>query len=249
MIGFIWAHLIWHPSTFLGLIGAGLAVALRDPLMSIAARLAIFAGHIYSVGDRVEVNQMKGDVIDIGFFYTRLMEIGNWIGGDQYTGRVVQFSNSILFGAPVFNYTQHFEYIWDEVMLPVTYRSNIKAASDILMDAGSKYTQKFLERAEKQLEGMQRYFLVPRFELEPNVYIKVTSNWIELTMRYVVDPKQRRTASTFIYEDIFAQVKDRKDIIIASETTDVTVHTSGADMVKFETDGEPARKSEKPRAA
>ena len=90
----LWAKLVPHASTFLGLIGAGLAVALREPLLSIAGRVAIFFGHMYTVGDRIEINKLSGDVIDVGFFYTRMMEIGNWIGGDQYSGRIIQFANA-----------------------------------------------------------------------------------------------------------------------------------------------------------
>ena len=120
----LWSKALPHTSTFLGLIGAGLAIALREPLLSIAGRLAVFAGHMYSVGDRIEINKMSGDVIDIGFFYTRMMEIGNWVKGDQYSGRIIQFANAQIFGTAVFNYTQNFSYIWDEIKLPITYASS-----------------------------------------------------------------------------------------------------------------------------
>src|SRR5690349_1000280 len=141
----LWARTLQHAGTFLGLVGGGLAIALREPLLSVAGRIAILAGHIYTVGDRIQVEDITGDVIDVGFFYTRLMELGNWIGGDQATGRIVQFSNSKIFGnTPVFNYTRHFAYIWDELMLPVTYSSNLHAAAQILLDAGSEYSREFL---------------------------------------------------------------------------------------------------------
>jgi small-conductance mechanosensitive channel len=78
-----------------------------------ASRVAIFAGKMYSVGDRVQLETMSGDLIDVGFFYTRMMEIGNWIGGDQASGRIVQLPNSKVFGNQIFNYTQNFDYIWD----------------------------------------------------------------------------------------------------------------------------------------
>jgi len=220
----LWARPMQHTGTFLGLIGAGVAVALRDPLLSVAGRIAIFAGNMYSVGDRIEINKMTGDIIDVGFFYTRMMEVGNWIGGDQVTGRLVQFSNSRVFGHAVFNYTQNFAYIWDEVKIPITYESNMQDTTRILLDVGGEYTQEFLKGARTQLEQMRRYFLVPEFELEPQVYVKVTSNWIELTMRYVVDPKKRRSASSFIYTEVFSRMQGRKDITIASETMDLSVH-------------------------
>ncbi len=222
-IAILWARLFHNRGTFFGLVGAGVAVALREPLLSIVSRLAIFAGHIYTAGDRIEVEKMSGDVIDIGFFYTRLMEIGNWLGGDQVTGRIVQISNAQVFGKPVFNYTRNFAYIWDEVCLPITYDSNMQEATKILLDVGGEYTKDFLQGARQEMDQMQRYFLVPKFELDPQVYVKITSNWLQLTMRYLVEPKKRRAASSFIYGEVFKRVQQRKDIQIASETMDLTV--------------------------
>jgi small-conductance mechanosensitive channel len=225
----LWSRLFHAKGTFWGLIGAGVAVALKDPLLSIAGRIAIFAGHIYSVGDRIEISQLTGDVVDVGFFYTRMMELGNWIGGDQATGRMVQFSNSIIFGNPVYNYTQNFSYIWDEIQLPVTYASNVQESTKILIEVGKQYTREFLEGAQAQMHRMRRYFLVPEFELEPTVYMKVTSNWVELTLRYLVEPKKRRSATNFIYGEVFKRVQQRQDISIASETMDLSVHRPSED--------------------
>jgi len=229
VIAALWSRLFHAKGTFWGLIGAGVAVALKDPLLSIAGRVAIFAGHIYSVGDRIQITQLTGDVVDVGFFYTRMMELGNWIGGDQATGRMVQFSNSIIFGNPVYNYTQNFSYIWDEIQLPITYSSNVQEANKILIEVGKQYTREFLEGAQAQMQRMKRYFLVPEVELEPTVYLKVTSNWVELTLRYLVEPKKRRAASNFIYAEVFKRVQQRKDINIASETMDLSVHSPGGE--------------------
>jgi small-conductance mechanosensitive channel len=222
-IALLWAKLIPRKGTFFGLLGAGLAIALREPLLSIAGRIAIFAGGMYSAGDRIEINKMTGDVIDVGFFYTRLMEVGNWIAGDQFSGRIVQFANAQIFGTPVFNYTRDFGYLWDEIKLPVTYASNVKEAKRIMKDIGAGYSKDFLKGAEAQMQRMHRYFMVPRVDLDPQVYIKITDNWVELTLRYVVDPHKRRQASSYIFEKLFEAVQKRDDIAIASSTMEVTV--------------------------
>lgn len=237
----LWSKVFQHTSTFLGLIGAGLAVALREPLLSIAGRIAIFVGHMYTVGDRIEINKMSGDVIDVGFFYTRMMEIGNWIGGDQYSGRIIQFANAQIFGAAVFNYTRNFAYIWDEIKLPVTYASNVKAATDLLKRVGGEYSREFMEGAEAEVHKMQRIFMVPTFELQPSVFMKVTDNWVELTLRYLVDPHKRRSATTFIFGEVFRQIRERDDIDIASSTMTLTVQR--------EDDGPKQTLPETPKAA
>ncbi len=224
----LWARLLQHTGTFLGILGAGLAVALREPLLSIAGRVAILSGHMFNIGDRIELNKMSGDVIDVGFFYTRLMEIGNWISADQATGRIVQIPNSSIFGTPIFNYTQAFSYIWDELKLPITYDSNLDSASQLLVQVGAEYTREFLSDAEKDIQAMRRSYLVPNIELKPTVFLKVTDNWLELCLRYVVDPKKRRVASDFMFRQIFQRIKENDDIHIASETMELTVQPKKA---------------------
>jgi small-conductance mechanosensitive channel len=222
----LWARLLEHTGTFLGILGAGLAVALREPLLSIAGRIAILAGHMFSVGDRIQIDKLSGDVIDVGFFYTRMMEIGNWIQADQVTGRILQMPNSLIFGTPIFNYTQNFSFIWDEIKLPITYDSNYEKASKILHDAAAEYSREFLQGAEQQLDEMRKYFLVPAMDVKPTVFLKVTDNWLELSLRYVTDPKKRRAATNFLFTEIFKRVREEDDIQIASSTMDLTIHDS-----------------------
>lgn len=222
----LWGRLFHNKGTFFGLIGAGLAIALREPLLSIAGRVAIFAGHMYGVGDRIEVNKISGDVIDVGMFYTRMMEIGNWITADQATGRIVQMPNSQIFGTPVYNYTQNFSYLWDQVDLPITYTSNLEAATRIMSDAGNEYSKEFLQRAQQDLEQMRHNYLVPAFELKPHVFVSFDSNYVTLTMRYIVDPHQRRGARSFLSSSMLAKIKERNDIQFGSTTSDITVHGS-----------------------
>ncbi len=183
---------------------------------------------MFNIGDRIELNRMSGDVIDVGFFYTRMMEIGNWISADQATGRIVQIPNSSIFGTPIFNYTQAFSYIWDELRLPITYDSNFDSAAQILAEVGGEYTKEFLAGAERDIAEMQRSYLVPKIELKPTVFLKITDNWLELSLRYVVDPKKRRVASDFMFRQIFQRIMQRDDIRIASETMDLTVQPKRA---------------------
>lgn len=224
LIVVLWARLLEHTGTFLGILGAGVAIALREPLLSIAGRIAILAGRMFSVGDRIQIHNMSGDVIDVGFFYIRMMEIGNWIKADQATGRILQIPNSQVFGTPIYNYTQNFSYIWDEVVLPITYASNLEAATQILTEVGAQYTREFMQTAEADLERMRRSFLIPAFDLKPHVFLRVTSNWLELSLRYVTDPKKRRQATNFIFQEVFKRLREHNDIQIGSTTMDLTIH-------------------------
>jgi small-conductance mechanosensitive channel len=224
IVALFWVRLFQSKSTFFGLLGAGFAVALREPLLSIAARISISAGRMYGVGDRIEFQGMAGDVIGLGVFYTRMLELGNWIHGDQATGRIVQFPNSSIYQNPVYNYTRDFAYIWDEVALPITYASNADTAKEILLAVGREYTAKFVSDAEGQLQHLRDNFFLPDLNLEPTVFTRITSNYIELRMRYLVDPRRRRVASSYLYEHIFRGVRAAEGIDIGSDTMDLTVH-------------------------
>jgi hypothetical protein len=123
----------------------------------------------------------------------------------------------------------------------------MKAATDILLEVGNCYTRDFLEGAQREVQRMQRYFAVENFELKPQVYVKVTTNWVGLTLRYIVDPKKRRVASTYIYREVFDRIFERKDIQIGSDTMNVTVEQAKTEKNKQEQ--ESAAREREERAA
>jgi len=165
-----------------------------------------------------------------------MLEIGNWIHGDQATGRIVQFPNSAVYQNSVYNYTQNFSFIWDELSLPVTYASDVPAARDILVKTGEEYTRDFLGNAKGELDQLRSEYLLPDLNLKPTVYMKVTSNYVQLTMRYLVDPRKRRPASSWLYERIFDRVRANDKISIGSDTMDLTVHGPGKKETPDESD-------------
>jgi len=116
----------------LGVAGAGIAFALQEVIASVAGWLAISFGGFFKTGDRIQLGGIKGDVIDVGVLRTTVMEIGDWISGDQYSGRVVRIANSFVFKEPVFNYSGDFPFLWDEIKIPVKYGSDHKLAREIL---------------------------------------------------------------------------------------------------------------------
>lgn len=107
-----------------GVAGAGVAFALQEVIASAAGWVVVSVGNYYSIGDRVRLGGIKGDVIDIGILRTTLMEVGDWVNGDLYNGRIVRIANSFVFKEPVFNYAGDFPFLWDEITLPVRYGSD-----------------------------------------------------------------------------------------------------------------------------
>jgi small-conductance mechanosensitive channel len=178
--------------TLLTVIGAGLAIALREALLSVAGWLRIIFMTPFTPGDRIEINGVRGDVIDVRVLRTTLMEIGGWVQADQSTGRIVHIPNSWLFEHALFNYTRGFHFIWNEVSVVVSFRSDWETARD-LMQAMAEETSGIAEQqAAQQIRELSREFLIHYSILTPFVYVRIVENGVRLTMRYLCDVRKRR---------------------------------------------------------
>lgn len=176
----------------LTVVGAGLAIALREALLSVAGWLRIVLVHPYQQGDRIEINGVRGDVIDIRVMRTTLMEIGGWVDADQSTGRLVHIPNAWVFLYPVYNYTQGFRFIWNELSVTVTFRSDWQAARDIMESLARESTAIVERQVAEEIRQMSREFLVHYSILTPFVYVRIVENGIRLTLRYLCEARKRR---------------------------------------------------------
>ena len=134
LIGRIWFEGMASVATFLGLLSAGLAIALRDPVTDMAGWLFLVWRKPFSVGDRIEIADRKGDVIDVRFFKFTILEIGNWTTSDQSTGRVIHIPNHFILQNSIANYTSDFNFIWNEIPIVVTFESDWRKAKKIITE-------------------------------------------------------------------------------------------------------------------
>jgi small-conductance mechanosensitive channel len=179
----------------IGVAGAGIAFALQEVIGSIAGWIAISFGSFYAPGDRVELGGIRGDVIDIGILRTTLMEMGQWVNSDLYTGRVVRIANSFVFKQPVFNYSGDFPFLWDEFRVPVMHGSDHRLARQLLEQAlQEELPPAQMEAARGAWQRLLRRYLLENASLEPQVSLVITDDWLEFTLRYLVDVKQRRAS-------------------------------------------------------
>lgn len=206
----------------IGLFSAGLAFALQEVILSIAGWFAIFGSNMYKPGDRIEINGVKGDVIDIGVTKTTLMEIGEWVKSDNYSGRIVQISNSFVFKGPVHNYSTDFPFVWDEIDLPIKYGSDIQLANQIILDAARTSLSVYADFAKTHWKNMVGKYLIENAYVEPSLAMKLTDNWIEFNLRYVVDYKKRRMTKHQLFTDIYdAIIKTEGKVVLASATFEI----------------------------
>lgn len=129
----------------IGLLTAGITITLQELILSIAGSFYIFFVQVYKPGDRIEINGIKGDIIDIDSIYTTMMEIGEWVSSDNYSGRIVKLSNAFVFKGPVYNYSQDFPFLWDEFNLPIRYGSDMELAKSIVIEVAQRHLAGFME--------------------------------------------------------------------------------------------------------
>lgn len=188
----------------LGVASAGIAFALQEVIVSIAGWIALSFGQFYRIGDRVQLGGIKGDVIDIGVLRTTVMEMGEWVKADQYNGRIVRIANSYVFKEPVHNYSGDFPFVWDELIVPIKYGSDHHLARSIILGAANKVVGNFSQEAEKSWKEVTIKYAVENAMVEPAVFLIANDNWMEFTLRYVVDFKKRRSTK----DEIFSYILD-----------------------------------------
>ncbi|MES2123725.1 MAG: mechanosensitive ion channel domain-containing protein [Gemmatimonadota bacterium] len=203
----------------LGVAGAGIAFALQEVIASFAGWFAIAMSGFYRTGDRVQLGGIRGDVVDIGVLRTTLMELGEWVHGDLYTGRLVRIANSFVFKEPVFNYSSDFPFLWDEITLPVKYGSDWKTARTLLAGVADEVVGDYSRGAATAWQQITRSFLVEDAAVDPMVTLVANDNWIEFTLRYVVDYKSRRLTKDRLFTRILEEVETSGGRIAIASTT------------------------------
>ncbi|MCF8710173.1 mechanosensitive ion channel family protein [Rhizorhapis sp. SPR117] len=219
-------------SVIIGAVGAGIAFALQEVIASIAGWVALSFGSFYKPGDRVQLGGIKGDVIDIGILRTTLMEIGGWVDGDQYNGRMVRVANSFVFKEPVFNYSGEFPFLWDEFKLPVRYGSDWKLAQGLIEEAVLANVGNYAKQSEELWNHVARRFMIEQARVAPMVTLVATDNWIEFTARYIVDYKARRSTKDAIMRALLERIDASEGKVQMASTTIELVSPSAANAAR-----------------
>ena len=233
ILGFvsIWFDNPARLATGVGLLGAGLAFALQKVVTSFAGYFVILRGKTFNVGDRITMGGVRGDVIALNFIQTVIMEMGEppsvqgsdpgqWVQSRQYSGRIVTVTNSKIFDEPVYNYTRDFPYIWEEIHIPISYKDDRYVAEQILLAAAEKETVRISDMAEDTLAVLEQRFSIKKLELKPRVFMRLTDNWVELTVRFLCKDHNIRGLKDRMSREIIDNL-DKAKIGIASGTYEI----------------------------
>ena len=217
-LGVIWFAGLERIATFAGILGAGLAVALHDTIANIAGFLFIMIRRPFEVGDRIEIEGVAGDVIDIRVFQFSLLEIGNWVDADQSTGRILQVPNGKVLRAVTASFNKGFDYIWHEIPVLITFESDWKKAKGILEAIVDDDSFVVAEEVERQVRRAASRYLIYSGKVTPIVYTSVRDSGVLLTVRYMTKPKTRRGTEQRLWEQILEQFAESDDIELAYPT-------------------------------
>lgn len=212
---------IWVPNArtvlaIVALFAAALTVTLSRPITNVLAWLVIVTRAPVRVGDRIEVNGVLGDVVDIGLLHTHMLELGNWVDADQGTGRIVHVPNSYIFDGPVFNSSDQFDLIWNELDFYLTPESDWQQAHDFLLELAQPVYDSLESHVQKASQRMARRYAYQPGISTPFVYVKLLRDGIKLSLRYLCEPRRRRGTAHDISIGFLRQIRAYPAIQLAA---------------------------------
>lgn len=206
----------------IGLLTAGITITLQELILSIAGSFYIFFVGVYKPGDRIEINNIKGDVIDIDSMYTTMMEIGEWVSSDNYSGRIVKLSNAFVFKGPVYNYSRDFPFVWDEFNLPIRYGSDVELAKSLVIQIAAETLSDYVTKSIAEWNQVVSKYYIENAEVDPTLAITMTDNWIQFNLRYIVDYKKRRYTKNLLNQLIGKAIQQTDGKVqLASATLEI----------------------------
>lgn len=218
IVGRIWFEGVGPVATYLGLLSAGLAIALQDLITNIVGWAFILTRRPFEVGDRIEIGNHAGDVVDIRFFQFTLPDIRGWVDADQSTGRVLHMPNRLVFTQPIASFTKGLPYLWHEIGVEVTFESDWKKAKELLRQILAEHAPHVSEAAREQMRTSARRYQIQYNTFTPTVYTTVTPSGVLLTMRYLVEPRKRHSAQEQVWEAVLRTFARHADIDLAYPT-------------------------------
>ena len=218
----VWFHHLGQLGWALGLLGAGVALALAGPIGCLAGWLYIVVRRPFDVGDRVQIGQVKGDVIDIQMIHTTLMEVGGWVDAEQSTGRMLLVPNQRVFSELIHNYTKGFPFVWNEMSILVTFESDWRRAKELLLELAQANLERIEPRVRHMLERVSRRYALRFGRLTPIVYTRIAESGVELTLRHLVEARQRRGTASALSEAVLQAIAEEPNVELAYPTQRIT---------------------------
>ncbi len=201
----IWMPYIKNILTFISFISAAMTIALREFIYNLFSGIYIRVRKPFSVEDRIEIDETRGDVININMLNFEILEVSE---KDHYngqsTGIIVTIPNSMIFTKPLKNFNKIFKYIWNEMTIKIPLEENVSEAKRVIYKIvnNNEIVNKIPTKMQKQIDNLSPNYRIYYNKYEPIIYTKVDGDVIELTVRYLIHPKKVRYVESTIWEQI-----------------------------------------------
>jgi small-conductance mechanosensitive channel len=198
----------------LGVIGFAVTFALQQPLFSLIGWFYIVVKRPYGVGDRVAIEDANGDVISVDFFVTTLWEIdGPLVSSNQPSGRVITVPNSVVLSSHVYNYTrEEFPFVWNELQFQVAFETDLDFAIETMRSEADDFLgDEMAVRIDRYRERLHETPVELEVNERPSVNIVQAESWVELRLRYLVDPRRGQRVRNALYQRILAVFNENPD--------------------------------------
>jgi small-conductance mechanosensitive channel len=224
---FVYSDKLGNIGVAVGLAGAGIAFALSEVITSFAGWISIMFTNQIKVGQRIKIGELKGDIIDIQVLKTTIMEIGDWVNGDLYNGRITTLSNSFVFKAPIQNYSADYPFLWDEIEVPLRTSSDFVLAKKIFGEVTDEVCGEYAAKSKQVWADMQGKFSIENAQVEPMITLRFDENWMTFTIRYIVDYTKRRTTKDILFTRLLEEINKRDDLLMIATTAMEVTNISG----------------------
>ncbi len=225
LLGSVWIKGFGPLGTYLGIASAGIAIALHETIANIAGWFFILWRKPFVIGDRIQIGDTKGDVIDLRLFQFSMVEVGNWVEAEQSTGRIIHVPNSQVMKERTANYHGGFDYIWNEIHVLVTFESNWKKTREILEKIAKEKIESSSRQVEQQFRRAAEKYMIHFSKLTPAVYMSARDSGVLFSIRYIINPRQKRDSEQTIWEAILSEFEKHPDIELAYPTTRFYTYT------------------------
>lgn len=211
----IWESKITKLMTLISFVSAALAFALRDFVYNFFAGIYINVKKPFKVEDRVEVDGIVGDVVNVSSLTFDILEVSSKDNGEQSTGIMIHIPNSKVFNGGVKNYTEAFKYIWDEISVKVPIDSDIDNAKSILYDIvrNNEVVKRIPRKMKSELNSAIGEYRIYYNKLDPIVYTSIEDSCVVLTIRYLAHPKKVRNIRSDIYTKVLEAFRNKEIVI------------------------------------
>ena len=205
----LWESHLSNIVTIISFISAGATIALREVILNLFAGVFIKISKPFVVEDRIEIGDVKGDVVLINSMSFKVLELGNRLNGEQSSGIIVNIPNSKIFSEPLKNYTTAFKYIWSEMVVNVDFTSDIEKNKKKLYEIVNKndVIKAIPKKMDKAIDEACGSYRIYYNNLKPIIYTEYKDDHIEFTIRFLVHPKKERNVLNDLWINIIKEAQ------------------------------------------